>query len=159
MWQLLEILNVFITLTLKQVFWKTKTFLKKLEYRFLLESNTIGNATKLPCKKLILRQIEWGLQIWPFTKNKDLPLTPLFFWIHTFRKRLSFISGCFFPCEYPYKVSKICRKYLYQSLFFNKVTGEACNFIKKETWHMYFPVNFAKFLRIPFLSNTFSGCF
>ena len=62
MWQLLEILNVFITLTLKQVFWKTKTFLKKLEYRFLLESNAIGNATKLPCQKLILRQIEWGLQ-------------------------------------------------------------------------------------------------
>ena len=31
MWQLPGILNVFDTLTLKQVFWKTKTFLKKLE--------------------------------------------------------------------------------------------------------------------------------
>ena len=41
------ILNVFITLTLKQVFWKTKPFLKKLEYRFLVESTTIGSATLL----------------------------------------------------------------------------------------------------------------
>ena len=35
--QLVEMLNVFITLALKQIFWKTKTFLKKLEYRFLAE--------------------------------------------------------------------------------------------------------------------------
>ena len=45
MWQSLEILNVFNTLTLKQVFWKTKTFFKKLEYRFLIESTKIGNST------------------------------------------------------------------------------------------------------------------
>ena len=45
MWQSLEILNVFNTLTLKQVFWKTKTFFKKLEYRFLIESPKIGNST------------------------------------------------------------------------------------------------------------------
>ena len=38
MWKSLEILNVFNTLTLKQVFWKTETFLKKLEYHFLVES-------------------------------------------------------------------------------------------------------------------------
>ena len=44
-------------------------------------------------------------------------------------------------------------KHLCQSLFFNKVAGlslSACNFIKKETWHRCFPVNFPKFLRIPF---------
>ena len=37
---------------------------------------------------------------------------------------------------------------------FPKFTGKtcaraSCNFIKKETWHRYFPVNFAKFLRTP----------
>ena len=31
MWQSVETLNVFNTLTLKQIFWKTKIFFKKLE--------------------------------------------------------------------------------------------------------------------------------
>ena len=36
MWQSEEIFNVSNTLTLKQIFWKAKTFFKKLEYRFLI---------------------------------------------------------------------------------------------------------------------------
>ena len=44
MGQSLTILNVFSTLTLKQIFWKTKTFFKKLEYYFLVESIKIENA-------------------------------------------------------------------------------------------------------------------
>ena len=43
--QSVEILNVFNTLTLKQIFWKTKTFFKQLEYRFLVESTNIENAS------------------------------------------------------------------------------------------------------------------
>ena len=31
-------------LNLRQIFWKTKTFFKKLEYRFLIESTKIENA-------------------------------------------------------------------------------------------------------------------
>ena len=61
MWQSVEILNVFNNLTLKQIFWKTKTF-KKLEYRFLVKSNKIEKAsfpTKLSYQKPMLRQIEW----------------------------------------------------------------------------------------------------
>ena len=46
MWQLVEILRDFNTLTW-QVFWKTKTFLKKLEYCFLVESTKIENKTTL----------------------------------------------------------------------------------------------------------------
>ena len=42
--------------------------------------------------------------------------------------------------------TKLC-----QSLFF---VPETCNFIKKRLWHRSFPVNFAKFLRTPFLQNT-----
>ena len=45
MWQSLEILSVFNILTLKQVFWKTKTFFEKLKYHFLVEGATIESAT------------------------------------------------------------------------------------------------------------------
>ena len=45
MWQLVESLNVFNSLTLKQVFWKTKAFLEKLGYRFLDESTKIKNPS------------------------------------------------------------------------------------------------------------------
>ena len=41
----LDILSVFNILTLKQIFWKSKTFFKKLEYRFLAESTKIENAS------------------------------------------------------------------------------------------------------------------
>ena len=41
-----KVLNVFNILTLKVTFWKTKTFFqKKLEYRFLVESTKIENAS------------------------------------------------------------------------------------------------------------------
>ena len=62
MWQSVKISNVFNTLTLKQIFWKTKTFFKKLEYRFLVERIKIENAS-FPYK----------------TENWVLPVTTLFF--------------------------------------------------------------------------------
>ena len=49
MWQSVKVLNVFNTLTLIQIFWKTKTFFKKLEYRFLVETTKIEN-TSFPFK-------------------------------------------------------------------------------------------------------------
>ena len=45
MWQSPKILNVLNTLTLKQILWKTKTFLKKLGHRFLVESTEIENGS------------------------------------------------------------------------------------------------------------------
>ena len=48
----MKILNVFNSLTLKQIFWKTKTFLKKLEYSFLFGSTEIEN-TSFPYKTAI----------------------------------------------------------------------------------------------------------
>ena len=65
MWQSVEILNVFNTLTLKQIFWKTKTFFKKLEQSFLAKSTNTENThflTKLSYQKLMLRQIKWLVQ-------------------------------------------------------------------------------------------------
>ena len=45
MWQSVKISNIFNSLTLKQVFWKTKTFFIKLEYRFLVETTEIENTS------------------------------------------------------------------------------------------------------------------
>ena len=51
--------------------------------------------------------------------------------------------------------AKFTGKHLCQSLFFNKVTGlRPATLLKKRLWHRCFPVNFAKFLRTPFLQNT-----
>ena len=47
--QSVKVSNVFNTLTLKQILWKTKTFFKKLEYRFLVETTKIEN-TSFPFK-------------------------------------------------------------------------------------------------------------
>ena len=53
------------------------------------------------------------------------------------------------------KFPKIHRKNLCQSLVFNKVAGpRPATLLKKRLWHSCFPVNFAKFLRTPFLQNT-----
>ena len=41
------------------------------------------------------------------------------------------------------------------SLFLNKVAGlRPATLLKKRVWHRHFPVDFAKFLRTPFLQNT-----
>ena len=51
--------------------------------------------------------------------------------------------------------TKFTGKHLCQSLFFNKVAGlRPTTLLKKEPWHWCFSVNFAKFLRKPFLQNT-----
>ena len=48
-WQSVKVSNVFDTLTLKQIFWNTKTFFKKLEYHFLVEATKI-EITPFPFK-------------------------------------------------------------------------------------------------------------
>ena len=119
MWQSVKVSNVFNTSTGKEIFRKTKYFLKKLEYRFLVES-TKNFHTKLACQKPMLRQIEWRVQNGPITKKGVLPATTLFFWkfcfslktwykeliwctnhpnvhIQIFQRRWNFIWGCFLP--------------------------------------------------------------
>ena len=44
MWQSVKVLNVFNLVTLIQIFWKMKTFFKKLEYRFLVETTKIEST-------------------------------------------------------------------------------------------------------------------
>ena len=46
--------NVSNTLTLKQAFWKTESFLKKLEHGFLVQG-TMDETATLPCKTALLK--------------------------------------------------------------------------------------------------------
>ena len=56
--------------------------------------------------------------------------------------------------------TKFTGKHLCQSFFFNKVGGlRPATLLKKRPWHRCFAVNFAKFLRAPFLQNTSRRCF
>ena len=56
--------------------------------------------------------------------------------------------------------AKFTWKYPCQSLFFNRVAGlRPETLFKKRLWNIYFTVNFATFLRTPFLKNTVRGYF
>ena len=83
MWQSVKFSNVSNTLTLKQIFWKKKTFLEKLEYGFLVETTKIENTSfpfKTACQKPMVWRIEWQLQNGPITESGVLPVTALCFW-------------------------------------------------------------------------------
>ena len=52
------------------------------------------------------------------------------------------------------KFLKIHRKQMCLSLFFNTAAGlRTATLLKKRLWQRWFPVNFAEFLRTPFLNN------
>ena len=96
-------------------------------------------------------------------------------WVTTSPVRESDIASAMFtetsvndyekPCDTSFlglkeNFAKFIGKHLWcQSLFFNKVARLGLNFIKKETWHRCFPVNFAKFLRTPFYRTPPEDCF
>ena len=50
-------------------------------------------------------------------------------------------------------LAKFTGKHLCQILFFNKVAGLPATLLKYRIWHKCFPVNFAKFLRTPFVTR------
>ena len=72
----MDILNVFDTLNLKQIFWQT--YFRKLENRFLVESTKVENAT-CPYKAVLLEahvktnrmgSIKWTYhEEWNFARN------------------------------------------------------------------------------------------
>ena len=109
MQQSLEILNGFNTSTLKQVFWKTQTLLKKTAVIFLVESAKIEIAT-WPYETV--KTYRMGSTKWIYHKEQNI--SKFYFslrtsykeliWctnhpevhIHTFWKCWSFIWGCCF---------------------------------------------------------------
>ena len=80
-------------LTLKQIFWKTKTFFKQLENGFLVESTKIEN-TSLSYKTATSESIDRSKRMmstkWTYHKNEVLPVTALFFWKCYFSLRISY---------------------------------------------------------------------
>ena len=82
MWQSLEILSAFYTLTLKQIFWKTWDLLKKLEFHFLVKSYKIENAafpykTGLPEANVKTKRM-WGTK-WIYHKGRSFAKLLYFF--------------------------------------------------------------------------------
>ena len=61
----------------------------------------------------------------------------------------------FYQKKCSYKLQKIHRKHLCQSLLFNKVAGlRAATLLKKKLRHRCFPLNSVQFLRTLYLQNT-----
>ena len=78
----MDILNIFNTLTLNQIFWKTKAFFKKLEYRFLVASAKIKN-TSFPYKTAIsepnVKKNRMVSTKWPYHKEQSFNSNYLIF--------------------------------------------------------------------------------
>ena len=55
--------------------------------------------------------------------------------------------------------AKFTEKHLRQSLFFNKSCLWPATLLKKRLWRRCFSVDFAKFLRTPFLQTPLADCF
>ena len=118
--------NVFNTLTLKQIFWKAKSFFKKLEYHFLVETTKIGN-TSFPSKTAPseanvktnrMATTKWTYhKKWSYASNYFIFLENLFqFWsllnrvnliyqrpkcpYSYFSQAVEFNFRVLFPCEY-----------------------------------------------------------
>ena len=119
MWQSLEILKVFNTSTLKQIFWKMQTLFNRLEYCFLVESTKIENATFL-FKTALSGANRMRSRKWTYHKEQSFASNYFIFsifcfslrtlhkeliWctnhpnvhIQTFWKHWNFISDWFFP--------------------------------------------------------------
>ena len=70
----MEILKVFHTSALKQIFWKTKTFFKKLEYDFLIESTKNENRTfpyKIALSEANVKTNRVGSAKWIYHKERS----------------------------------------------------------------------------------------
>ena len=123
MWQSVEILYAFNISTFTQVFWKKKTFFKKLEYCFLVESTKIENASFLYKTAILEATVKTNRTVstkWTYHKEGSFASNYFIFWklclslrtpykeliccnndqkahILTFCKHWSFIWLWFFP--------------------------------------------------------------
>ena len=82
MWQSVKLSNVFNTLTLKRIFWKTKIFFKKLEQRFLVETTKIENTSflfKTALSETNVKTNRLATTKVTITKSGVFPETNLFF--------------------------------------------------------------------------------
>ena len=78
--QTVKVSNAFNTLTLKQIFWKTKIFFKKLEYSFLVETIKTEN-TSSPFKTALSKnnfKTNW-MAITKSTYHKEWSFASIYF--------------------------------------------------------------------------------
>ena len=116
MWQSLKVFNVFNTLTLIQIFWKTKAFFKKLEYRFSVETTKIEN-TSFPFKTALseanvktnrMATTEWTYhKEWSFASNCFILLENLF----QFQNLLNRVNLMYQRPKCPYSHISLCFLY------------------------------------------------
>ena len=70
-------------MTLIQIFWKAKTFFKKLEYRFLVGTTKI-ESTSFPFKTALseanIKTNRMPTTKWTIIKRGVLPVTAIYFW-------------------------------------------------------------------------------
>ena len=81
-------------------------------WKYKDRKSNISNISKsdrqqnCPVRSHVLRQIEWGVQNGPITKNRVLPVTALFFWKFCFNLRTSYEELIWFTnyhkCSYSY---------------------------------------------------------
>ena len=118
----------FHTLTLKQIFWKTKTFFKKLKYCFLVESTKIENAS-FPYKSAISKAND---------KTNKVVATK---W--TYHKERSFASNCFIFWKF-YFSSRTSYKELI--CYANNINAHICTFCSRWSfiWRCFFPASILK---------------
>ena len=132
MWQSVQILSVFNRLTLKLISWKMNTFFKKLEYRFLVESTKIENASS-PCKpgvsEAIVKRNKMVTIIWTYQKEQSFANNYFIFWKFCFSLRTSYTE-------------LICCT--------NNPNDHYCTFCKRWSfiWQCFFAVHCAKSVQI-----------
>ena len=83
-----KVSNGFNTLTSKQVFWKTKTYFKKLEYRPLVETTKIKNAPfpfKTAQSEANVKTNRMPTTKWTFHKEWSFPSNYLIFFENLFQ--------------------------------------------------------------------------
>ena len=89
----------------------------------------------------------------------DLCITVRVYQIRSYRVTEAVIRGCSVKKVF-LKFSQNLQKNPVPESILNKVADlRPATLFKKRLWHRCFPVNFAKFLRTPFLLNTSGGCF
>ena len=86
-------LNIFNTLTLNQVFCRTKTFFKKIGKHFLAVSTKIENATcpyKTAVPEAKIRPIKWEVQNLTLTRKRVFLVATLLLWKFGFSLSISY---------------------------------------------------------------------
>ena len=84
----MKVLNVFNTLTLIQIFQKTKTLFKKLEYRFLGETTKIDNTSspfKTPLLEANVETNRMATTKWTYHKEWSLASNYFIFFENLFQ--------------------------------------------------------------------------